>query len=705
MEISCYRRAGFLCHLLVSICATATGGELPPGPELQDCVLIQTANITCRWGPAQYPSPGTTFTLQVNRTDELYISRHDTKECRTEQTHCSVPFKSMSTFYCLRVTAHSAFGDASSSRLCLHGTTIVKLFAPTFVGFSEVPRQPNCLKIQWQKPPSFGPSSYDITAGYLDYQLWYSTKDRIQVTDVDLRDRQTVLCLFSPFTLYVARIRCRFNSTPYWSEWSTALQARTVEAAPSVAPELWSQMEPAGQNGWRRAVLLWKPVPQGLANGKVLWYNVSCWVEEEERGGDATGIDLGECAVLDPSNTSCWLSLPPRRCTCVLSAHNSAGSSPHGHITIPSPHNTVVLLPQALTVTPLDDNSLEVRWTAPKSQPASGFVVSWRAVPEIANCSPCWLKLNGSTRHSVITEGVEPGVRYRVCVSAHYAQESAQALMVEAYSREGAPSAGPSLHVMELGSGRVGLKWDPVPVEQQRGFLLSYTLHWRGEDKLCHRVSIPRDHLMYTLTGHDSSLLVWFVLSFATLILLGLLMALSCLQHRESVRQHLWPKVPDPARSSLSVWISNILLGKKQGPHAHGGSGPGLTSQGKGAWQQCPLVVTPTLQHGHNCCDPGEGSGYLTVLTLPTYSRNQSESSTGTKPQHHGVINYSYWVSDKKDRLNCSYTTLCITEPPVPCSQAQEETRRPPVAMRPQHLLSASSVPSTRCQPPTCHTR
>ncbi|KAG9330073.1 hypothetical protein JZ751_027378 [Albula glossodonta] len=472
----------------------------------------------------------------VYRTDEFYISRHDTKECRTEQTRCSVPFKSMSTFYCLIVTAHSTFGDASSPRLCLHGTTIVKLFAPTFVGFSEVQRQPHCLKIQWDKPPSFGPSSYDITAGYLDYQLWYTTKDRpqIQVTDVDLRDRQTVLCLFSPFTLYVARIRCRFNSTPYWSEWSTALQARTVEAA----------VESDGTSGaeWMEKshppVESETPVPQGLANGRVLWYNVSCWVEEEEKGADATWIDLGECDVLDPSNTSCWLSLPPRICTCVLSAHNSAGSSPHGRITIPSPHNT------ALTATPLDDNSLEVRWTAPKSQPASGFVVSWRAVPEIATC-----------------KGVEPEVRYRVCVSAHYTQESAQALMVEAYSREGAPSAGPSLHVMELGSGRVGLKWDPVPVEQQRGFLQSYTLHWRGEDKLCHRVSVPRDHLMYTLTGlsghyhihlvantnaggtagksiavdagHDSSLLVWFVLSFATLILLGLLMVLSCLQHRE----------------------------------------------------------------------------------------------------------------------------------------------------------------------------
>ncbi|KAG7456887.1 hypothetical protein MATL_G00240670 [Megalops atlanticus] len=700
-----YRRGGLLV-LILGVCAAAAATEPLLSPTLLRCVFMENANVTCYWEPAEDTDPGTLYTLQVNETKGLNGSVFSQEQCQTEQNHCATPLLTVSAFYCVSVTAHSPRGNASSARHCLHGTHAVKLYPPVFSSLSGVQGRPRCLNLRWSQPPFFSLSSSEVSAGHLHFQLQYSTAQRPspQIVDVDLRDKETELCLFSPFTVYNISIRYRYTHThDYWSDWSSSLQARTEEAAPSAAPQLWRQVEPAAARGWRRVTLLWKPLPPSVANGKVLGYNMSCWVED-----DLTEMDLGEYGVLRPSDTSCRLSVPPQRCSCNLSAFNSAGTSPPAAITIPSHEDTgnlnlltnshcpgtactVLPPPVAVSVTPLDDHRLEVGWTAPSGQSASGFIVEWVAVSETGRHSPYWQRLNGTTVGTVITEGVKPEVCYAVSVRALYGSTAGAELSKQVYSREGAPSAGPSLQVKELRSSSVVLQWDPIPIHQRHGFIQNYTVYWKGPNGHIKRLLVRGEQRQCTLTGLSGeysisvmantsaggtagqaitvavgrgSLSIPTILCCAVLPLLTVLMVLACLGHRERVRQHLCPQVPDPGKSSLSVWIPSIHWGDVEGSHSQ----PTLRSpyfvsevmpQGKVDWQR-PLVVVPMLQCGYKGYDSAEMTNHHTAHTLPAYCKATDQD----------ITNYSYWISTKKDRLCSSYTSFCVTDSALPSPRA-----------------------------------
>lgn len=70
-----------------------------------------------------------------------------------------------------------------------------------------------------------------------------------------------------------------------------------------------------------------QPLPHFLANGRVLFYNVTCLTDGSPELGDR-----GSCGVLRGTKTSCSLPLPPARCLCSLTASTSAGTSPGAQI-------------------------------------------------------------------------------------------------------------------------------------------------------------------------------------------------------------------------------------------------------------------------------------------------------------------------------------------------------------------------------------
>jgi len=59
--------------------------------------------------------------------------------------------------------------------------------------------------------------------------------------------------------------------------------------------------------------------------------------------------------------------------------------------------------PNQITVTPLDDHSLDVRWTAPVDQSVNGFVVEWSVVTSDGGGVLHWERLRASQEELVIT--------------------------------------------------------------------------------------------------------------------------------------------------------------------------------------------------------------------------------------------------------------------------------------------------------------
>uniref|UniRef100_W5MGX6 Fibronectin type-III domain-containing protein n=1 Tax=Lepisosteus oculatus TaxID=7918 RepID=W5MGX6_LEPOC len=384
------------------------------------------------------------------------------------------------------------------------------------------------------------------------------------------------LCLFSPFTRYSVQLRTRFHgNSRHWSEWSSALETRTEEAAPAVGPQLWRREGAVSADGRRRVTLQWKPLLQSQANGKILGYNVTCcW------GGAPQGQEQQECGVLPPQRTSCVLVLPAPLCSCSLSAFNAAGHSPPARIALPDAGERVLPPPMALTVTPLDDSSLSVRWTPPLSQSVTGFVVEWCPLSEVTPCVPHWLRLAGNVTETVITEAVEPRVRYNVSVRALRQGRGGAALSLPAYSRQGAPSAGPRLRVTDTWIGGVALQWDPIPIHLRHGFIRNYTVCYCGADnrtqreyrcpaaRVCASVCVLTYRIHVTASTDAGSAageavtvamvsedgmspVVTTSLYCVALLLLAWPDAL-CVSSR--IKKQLWPVVPDPANSSLASW-------------------------------------------------------------------------------------------------------------------------------------------------------
>ncbi|XP_008303186.1 interleukin-6 receptor subunit beta [Stegastes partitus] len=454
--------------------STTTTEPFPRWPRLIGCEFMYRGNVTCSWEPGD--AAATSYTLQVTKTPRNVSPK--TFTCTTPETSCTAVLGSSTVrmTFCITVTAHSGGRNISSRPRCQPGRKEVILPPAILTSVKPARGSSHCLNVSWRRELSAFPvSDSEIKDGELNSQIEFTVQGQldVQVGNVTVTGYSVLVCLFRPDTSYILRLRHRYQgpASP-WSPWSNALQGRTGEDAPSAAPAFWRQVKQTNRDGWRLISLLWKPLPHFLANGRVLFYNVTCQTD----GGQVLS-NHGSCRDLQHSTTSCSLLLPAGRCSCALTASTSAGTSPPARMLLPGASEKEPPSPGQIAARPLDDSSIEVSWTAPVKQPVSGFVVEWFAVTEGNSSVLHWEKLNGSHTALVITEGVKPMERYAVSVKALYGERDVgKNRTLQIYTRQGTPSAGPDVKVQWFTSGTVELGWSSVPVERLRGFLRNYTL-------------------------------------------------------------------------------------------------------------------------------------------------------------------------------------------------------------------------------------
>ncbi|CAL8274502.1 unnamed protein product [Merluccius merluccius] len=499
-------------------------------PHLLDCVFLQRSNVTCRWEPGAPPPPpgppppATRYTLVVEkmrRTVNQSLVVTETFGCSTSTTSCTAHIhpSNVAFVFCVSVVVRGgaarggvgARRGGRSLRRCQSGRKEVMLAPVSLLRVDPVRTKPRCLLLEWDRPLSYAVSHSEINGGNLTSQIEYFTQEqtcgRQPVRErrfVQARTDSFQVCLFRPGATYCVRLRNRYlASSGPWSPWSPQRCGSTAEDAPSAAPPFWRQVLQTDESGWRRVSLLWKPLHAGVANGRVVFHNVSCrW-----RDGPALE-DLGTCGVVRRTATSCDLLFPPGSFSCSIAATNSAGASPASQIWLLSGPETEKQRniskdappPSQITVTPLDDHSLDVRWTAPADQSVNSFVVEWSAVTSDGRSALHWERLNASQEQLVITDGVEPHVRYGVRVVAVYAHGgTGRAAARFAYTRQGVPSAGPEVEVQEIRASRLELTWRPLPVEQRRGYIQNYTVYYTHEHNPTRSKSLPAPVLRCSL--------------------------------------------------------------------------------------------------------------------------------------------------------------------------------------------------------------
>ncbi|XP_051238716.1 interleukin-6 receptor subunit beta isoform X2 [Dicentrarchus labrax] len=566
--------------------STTTSMTGPRPPRLIDCVFHHYANVTCRWEAGDTPT--THYTLEVVRGKNRTLKNNSRFTCTTTDTSCTaITNSSVRVHFCISVIAHSHRRDITSHRPCQSGRIEVMLYPVPLNSVKPVRGRPHCLYVTWERIVTVFPVSFmEIYAGDLKSQIEFTAEGQlnVQVKNVTVNDTSFLVCLFRPDTLYTIRLRHSYKGPQSpWSLWSNARQGRTGEDAPSAAPAFWRRVKQTDKNDWRLVSLLWKPLPRFLANGRVLFFNVTCQTESTQILNDH-----GSCRDLPHTSTSCSLRLPAGRCSCALTASTSAGTSPEARIWLPGASETELPPPEQITASPLDDNSLDVRWTAPATQSPSGFVVEWFAVGENSSILH-WERLNSSCTSLVITEGVKPMERYVVSVKALYGEQGAGPnRTAHNYTRQGVPSACPAVETPKIIGSTVKLVWSPVPEELLHGFIRNYILSYSTGNHTAKRVLLPGDVHSCSLknlspgnynislqantdagagtawinhvhiTSEDISIVMCVLLPLVLTSLALVLMA--CLTQNKMVKQTLCQYVPDPSNSSLALWKPKIAL-------------------------------------------------------------------------------------------------------------------------------------------------
>ncbi|XP_058871157.1 interleukin-6 receptor subunit beta-like isoform X1 [Acipenser ruthenus] len=582
-NLSCHARYGGSDTLLQS--REIRVASAPAQPKILSCISIHLANLSCSWDPGPETLLRTSFTLSVMEVMRRCGSKFkDPLECRAAPgaRSCPVPAKNLYASYNVTVRAENELGNQTSPVLCLYGMDAVKLSPPRVVSVSAVAGREDCLAVIWDLHYS---EIYDASSALYELQYRARGEKLWKQSLIDVREASPVpvrLCDLPAFTEYTFRLRSRYKSDmSHWSEWSNKGEARTPERAPSKEPQLWRRIEPLDSEGERLVTLLWKPLQRHEANGRILGYRVF-----RQHPGTPEKTELSECGGTTPlASPECSVLLSAERCVLSLSAYSSAGQSPQASIAISAAGQAALPGLSTLAASPADDHSLLVQWKPPERPSVSGFILEWCVLSEREGCVLHWHRLPRHSRDAVISESIEPERLYRVSAYVLDEGEAGDPVSVQAYSRQGAPSRGPLLRPKTTWKTGLQLEWDPIPLDDRRGFIQNYTIFYQSEGGVSDFVvvngsvhQLRLDGLssdqeyklhavastdqggaagpgIYVQTLRDDGTMLLVIPLSALLTLISIIMLLACVQQRQAIKKHFFPTIPDPADSSLANWM------------------------------------------------------------------------------------------------------------------------------------------------------
>eukprot|EP00064_Thunnus_orientalis_P016585 superscaffoldBa00003319_g16651 len=193
-------------------------------------------------------------------------------------------------------------------------------------------------------------------------------------------------------------------------------------------------------------------------------------------------------------------------------------------------------------------------------------------------------------------EGVKPMERYSVSVKALYGKRGVgQNGTHLIYTRQGAPSAGPTVQVQRISGSTVELRWSPVPVELRHGFIRNYTLCYTTANQPTRRQFVPGHVHSYSLknlspgnykiyiqantvagTGPAGRIASVHIGSEEISVVMGgvlpvlmtslVLVLMACLAQNKRMKQKLCRDFPDPSNSSLAHWTPKTTLENMKQP-------------------------------------------------------------------------------------------------------------------------------------------
>ncbi|KAM6105138.1 interleukin-6 receptor subunit beta isoform 7-T7 [Pterocles gutturalis] len=471
---------------------TVTIGLPPEKPRNLSCIVHQLSKLTypmtCTWDPGRHTFLDTQFRLKYRWPQENF------PDCIPKDVNNSCTITDVQFFVNLEVwvEAANALGKAESDPLVLDPIEIVKPLSPHNLSVNSG-ILPTVLKLSWENRISAAVMKLKFN---IRYRI-ISDTSWMQVPPEDTASPRTSFSVqgLRPYTEYVFSIRCmKEDGVGYWSDWSEEKTGVTTEDKPSKGPPIWRIIDASHSPASWTVHLMWKALQPFEANGVILRYEVTV------RAKSSLSSPPEKYNV---NTTNLTLKLPNGTYEVTVIAHNRVGASPPSVLLIPAsnskaPVKNVRTLPK--------DGKLWVAWTAPNSYVLK-YVIEWCLVSNSSDCITEWQNEPGNVQGTYLKGDIKPFKCYLITVYPLYADGQGSGQSVKAYLQQDRPSKGPTVQTKKVGKAEAVLTWNHLTVDEQNGFIRSYTIFYKTVDGNETAVTVDPSKTEYTLSSLTSDTL------------------------------------------------------------------------------------------------------------------------------------------------------------------------------------------------------
>ncbi|KAG8519799.1 Interleukin-31 receptor subunit alpha, partial [Galemys pyrenaicus] len=576
-------------------------------PENISCILYHRKNLTCNWSPekeAKYTWYSVKRTYSFGKKSDNCTTNNFRSE---DHVSCSFPYPriTLPDNYTIQVEAQNADGIIKSNTTVWNLETILKTEPPEIFSVNPVLDIKRMVQIKWRRPMV----PYD-----LKYRLRFRTVNSTYWMKVNFQEESDEVQTYNltglqAFTEYVVALQCVAEKSMFWSDWSQEKMGITKEEGNSPWP---GSVESPGTSpgGWKKAGAL---VMEGdlslyyfclfvcLFKILVSYTSKTC---QKARGTPVLEKTLGYNIWYFPENNTNLTEtvntteqqldvyLGGKTYSVSVISYNSLGRSPAATLRIPAINEKPFRCIEAMQ-TCLTQDRLVVEWQSPALE-VDSWVIEWFPDEDSEPSTFSWDSVYMARNWTLPQDKLKPFLCYNISVYPVLQDDVGEPYSIQAYVKEDVPLEGPLAQVEHIGVNTVMVTWKEIPKSQRRGFISNYTIFYQAEDgrkfsktvnssilqyaleSLTRKTSYSVQVMASTITGGTNSTKINFkTLSVSVLeiflitslvgggLLVLIILTVAYGLKRPNKLKHLcWPKVPDPAESSIATWCGDDFKDK-----------------------------------------------------------------------------------------------------------------------------------------------
>ncbi|XP_017572076.1 interleukin-12 receptor subunit beta-1 [Pygocentrus nattereri] len=419
--------------LLLFTAFGAEGSTCPfPSPQCYKESTLPDEDFHCEWEDPDR-SKEAVYTLFIHSTSD--VSPYPADFQSGNEQNVQVPLESV----LIAVQSDIWVQKQTENMTCISPNTSV--FLNGLVKYStphiqKMVRSAGIVTLNWHRAKDNKGAFYEIR--WKDfYGSWQN--DTFQTEDSTKANQDSTTLHLENHLMYQVQVRRRAIEYNLWSHWSDIIDVPVEIQAPVVH---WKEEK---TKRMRRVVLNWDPPPFEASIGGVT-YNLTLSLPCETK-------------TKTTKKTSYYMNVTDSEARVSIIAINSVSESASQEITIPNIQHL--------------KNCRADSGTLPQKK---HFCLEWYKLSD-GETRPIHVNTSRNATVQSIKKDMEKFVRYYYFVHVKKGRQLWHTkIMCPIYSSEGAPVAGPQNITVNVTHDSALLLWRPIPVQDQRGFLLHYAI-------------------------------------------------------------------------------------------------------------------------------------------------------------------------------------------------------------------------------------